>query len=51
MQNGADAGLKINAEGFGDGHPIASNKNASGRAQNRRVDVIVIPENTPAVSH
>ncbi len=51
MQNGADAGLKVNAEGFGDARPLANNKDASGRAQNRRVDVIVIPENAPAESH
>lgn len=32
---------KITAMGLGDSKPIATNKTASGRAQNRRVDVII----------
>jgi outer membrane protein OmpA-like peptidoglycan-associated protein len=35
---------KITAEGFGDAKPIATNKTALGRAQNRRVDVIISAE-------
>jgi OOP family OmpA-OmpF porin len=34
-------GTKISAAGFGDSKPIASNKTNTGRAQNRRVDVIL----------
>ena len=34
---------KIDAVGYGFDKPIASNKSAQGRAQNRRVDVIVTP--------
>ncbi len=32
---------QITATGFGDSKPIASNKTALGRSQNRRVDVII----------
>ena len=37
---------KITAEGYGDSKPIASNKTSEGRAQNRRVDVIISAEPT-----
>jgi chemotaxis protein MotB len=42
MQNLISNGVKpdmISARGFGDANPIASNKTAKGRAQNRRVEV------------
>ncbi len=46
-----DAGLHpdtVRAEGRGDADPVASNKDASGRATNRRVDVVVgVPGMTP----
>lgn len=32
--------------GFGDRKPLASNKTVSGRAQNRRVDIIITAEPT-----
>jgi OOP family OmpA-OmpF porin len=35
---------KIKATGFGDRKPLASNKTVSGRAQNRRVDIIITAE-------
>lgn len=35
---------KITTEAFGDSKPISTNKTASGRAQNRRVDVIISAE-------
>lgn len=37
---------KIEAVGFGDEKPLAGNKTATGRAQNRRVDIIIKPEST-----
>ena len=33
----------ITAVGYGDQNPLASNKTASGRAENRRVDVVITP--------
>ena len=32
---------RITAHGFGESKPVASNKTAEGRAENRRVDLIV----------
>jgi outer membrane protein OmpA-like peptidoglycan-associated protein len=43
----ADEGInaaKITTEGFGDTKPIATNKTAAGRSQNRRVDVVISAE-------
>jgi OOP family OmpA-OmpF porin len=37
---------KIEAVGYGYQKPLASNKTADGRAQNRRVDIIIRPETT-----
>ncbi len=39
---------KLRAVGYGFKKPIASNKSKEGRAQNRRVDVIITPEAAPA---
>ena len=38
---GIDAG-RIEAEGYGSAHPVASNETANGRQQNRRIDVRVL---------
>jgi OOP family OmpA-OmpF porin len=38
------AAFRIKAIGFGDTLPIASNKTIEGRAKNRRIDLIIIPE-------
>lgn len=37
-------GIKLETKGMGDAHPIAPNNTAEGRAQNRRVDVLIQPE-------
>ncbi|MBS1961586.1 MAG: OmpA family protein [Bdellovibrionales bacterium] len=34
----------VEAKGFGDSKPLASNKTAAGRSLNRRVDVVISPE-------
>lgn len=39
---------KIEAVGYGYQKPLATNKTADGRAQNRRVDIIIKPEAAPA---
>lgn len=34
---------RLSAAGYGEFHPVASNDTAEGRAQNRRVDLVVLP--------
>ena len=41
--NSSDKVIEIDAKGFGYDRPLATNKTAEGRAQNRRVDVIIGP--------
>ncbi len=36
-------GFRIDAAGYGDTRPIASNKTDEGRARNRRIDLIIVP--------
>jgi len=40
---------QIESKGFGDTKPLTSNKTKEGRAQNRRVDVVISPMKTTAV--
>ncbi len=47
---------KISAAGYAEFHPVTSNDSAEGRAQNRRVDLVVLPRtkidlSTPATPH
>lgn len=37
---------RLSAAGFAEYHPIASNQTAEGRAQNRRVDIVILAEPT-----
>jgi outer membrane protein OmpA-like peptidoglycan-associated protein len=43
IQNGTLSADKISAKGYGSSRPLASNATASGRAVNRRIDVIIKP--------
>lgn len=40
----------IAAEGYGFDKPIATNKSKNGRAQNRRVDIIITPDGTATIN-
>jgi len=33
----------LNQQGMGEANPIASNKTAAGRAENRRVEIVLTP--------
>jgi outer membrane protein OmpA-like peptidoglycan-associated protein len=49
IENGVD-GARLDARGFGDTRPIATNKTAKGRAENRRIELVVVdpaPEAQP----
>jgi outer membrane protein OmpA-like peptidoglycan-associated protein len=39
---------RLIATGFGETNPIANNETASGRAQNRRIDIVIKPNLDPA---
>ena len=43
LQNGGVSSARLRAIGRGEGQPIASNLSAEGRAQNRRVDIVIRP--------
>jgi OOP family OmpA-OmpF porin len=43
-KNGVDKGI-VKAEGYGDSKPLATNKTKEGRAENRRIDILVTPSN------
>ena len=38
------AGLVVSSQGYGESQPIASNDTVEGRAKNRRIDVVIIPD-------
>ena len=37
--------MRISARGFGASHPVASNDSPEGRANNRRVEIVIEPPN------
>ena len=41
---------RVSAKGFGEANPVASNKTAEGREQNRRVVAVVLPAPPPAAT-
>jgi chemotaxis protein MotB len=40
-------GDRLTASGYGEFHPVASNKSASGRARNRRIEILLTPSLDP----
>lgn len=46
LQMHACAPDRLSAAGYAEFHPVASNDSAEGRAQNRRVDLVVLPRST-----
>lgn len=40
-------GERLVASGYGEFHPVASNKTAAGRARNRRIEILLTPALTP----
>jgi outer membrane protein OmpA-like peptidoglycan-associated protein len=40
-ENGIE-GVRLEAKGFGDSRPIASNKTSKGRAENRRIELVIV---------
>ena len=45
--NDGFASYRLSASGYGEFHPVAPNDTAEGRAQNRRIDIIVLPRTSP----
>ncbi len=37
-------GSQVRALGYGETRPVANNETAEGRAMNRRIDVVILPE-------
>ncbi len=44
LATGAIPPNRISASGYAEFHPVASNDTAAGRAQNRRVDLVILPQ-------
>ena len=40
-------GERLVASGYGEFHPVASNKSATGRARNRRIEILLVPTIAP----
>jgi chemotaxis protein MotB len=47
LQAGGVPAARLSMAGYADTHPIATNATAAGRAQNRRVDVVVLRQDSP----
>ena len=40
-------GERLVASGYGEFHPVASNKSSAGRARNRRIEILLVPTMAP----
>ncbi|ERL50987.1 OmpA family protein [Halomonas huangheensis] len=43
LQSGGVSGARLSMVGYGENQPVASNNTEDGRAQNRRVEIVVVP--------
>ena len=50
VQRGIDRS-RLTAIGYGEEHPIASNETAAGRQENRRVEIIILPQSSGQSYH
>lgn len=48
LRNGGTAATRVGVVGYADLHPAASNDSAAGKAQNRRVEILVLPKHGSA---
>ncbi|MGI9331420.1 MAG: OmpA family protein [Gammaproteobacteria bacterium] len=44
MDSSGIQAFRVQVSGFGDSRPIATNRTGEGRAQNRRIDVVIVPQ-------
>ena len=44
LSNSPISPVNLTALGYGESRPVASNENGPGRAQNRRIDVVIYPK-------
>lgn len=51
LEDGGVDPAKLQATGFGEHRPVASNKTKAGRQENRRVEIVIIPRGIDRVSY
>jgi len=51
LEDGGVDPARLQATGFGEHRPVASNKTKKGRQQNRRVEIVIVPKGIDRVSY
>lgn len=51
LENGGIEPVKLQATGFGEYRPVVSNKTKEGRQENRRVEIVIMPEGINKISY